>query len=84
MQYIYLLHGKGGSPQGSVSQLEPLLRAGYPQCAFDRPLMPHHDPEALTETSVEYLASVLQPGWMVFACSRVWSIAWRFTPLATR
>lgn len=55
MQHIYLLHGKGGSPQGSVAKLEPLLRAVHPEANYQRLLLPHHDPNAPAESSVEYL-----------------------------
>lgn len=55
MREIYLIHGKGGSPQGSVSKLEPLLREAHPECTYIRVLMPHHDPRVPTENSVEYL-----------------------------
>lgn len=55
MQQIYLLHGKGGSPQGSVSKIEPLLRAAHPEFNYQRLLLPHHDPNVLAETSVRYL-----------------------------
>lgn len=55
MPQVYLLHGKGGSPQGSVSKLEPLLRAAHPEFLYQRLLLPHHDPHVLAEASVDYL-----------------------------
>jgi hypothetical protein len=55
MKQIYLLHGKGGSPQGSVSKLEPLLREAHPEYTYRRLLLPHHDPALAAERSVEYL-----------------------------
>jgi hypothetical protein len=55
MKQIYLLHGKGGSPQGSVSKLEPLLRAAHPEYTYRRLLLPHHDPAFAAEGSVSYL-----------------------------
>lgn len=55
MRQIYLLHGKGGSPQGSVSKLEPLLREAHPEYMYQRLLLPHHDPNVAAESSVEYL-----------------------------
>ncbi len=61
MVRIYLLHGKGGSPQGSVSKLEPLLRGTYPDAIYDRPQMPHHDPDVPAEVSVDYLAAMDVP-----------------------
>ena len=55
MRQIYLLHGKGGSPQGSVAKLEPLLREAHPEYDYHRLMLPHHDPRILAERSVEYL-----------------------------
>lgn len=55
MKQIYLLHGKGGSPQGSVSKLEPLLREVHPEYNYQRLLLPHRDPRVLAEESVAYL-----------------------------
>lgn len=61
MRNVYLLHGKGGSPKGSVSQLEPLLQAANPDLRFERPLMPHNDPAVPAERSVEHLAALDLP-----------------------
>lgn len=55
MRQIYLLHGKGGSPQGSVARLEPFLREAHPEYNYHRLLLPHHDPRIAAERSVEYL-----------------------------
>jgi hypothetical protein len=55
MRQIYLLHGKGGSPQGSVAKLEPLLREAHPEYIYHRLLLPHHDPYVQAESSVAYL-----------------------------
>src|SRR5690349_12998248 len=52
---IYLLHGKGGSPSGSVLQLEQELLPALPDVEFERMLMPHADPAVPAEESVEYL-----------------------------
>lgn len=54
---IYLLHGKGGSPTGSVLQLEQELLPArdLDNVEFERLLMPHADPAVLAEESVEYL-----------------------------
>jgi predicted esterase YcpF (UPF0227 family) len=52
---VYLLHGKGGSPEGSVSKLEALLAPKYPDTEFILPLLPHHDANRLAEESVEFL-----------------------------
>jgi pimeloyl-ACP methyl ester carboxylesterase len=61
MRPIFLLHGKGGSPQGSVSKLEPLLREEHPEFTYHRLLLPHHDPVVLAEESVEYLRDMQLP-----------------------
>ena len=55
MKQVYLFHGKGGSPQGSVSKVEPLLRAVHPEFQYQRLLLPHHDPNVRAEASVSYL-----------------------------
>ena len=67
MRQIYLLHGKGGSPQGSVSKLEPLLIAAHPEFLYHRLLMPHHDPRVLAQESVEYLREFNLPheAWVI-------------------
>ncbi len=60
---IFLFHGKGGSPQGSVSQLEELLRHYYPSgnVSFYRPRLLHSDPAVLAEESLAGLASLNIP-----------------------
>jgi choline dehydrogenase-like flavoprotein len=40
---VYLLHGRGGSPNGSVMQLETELRGRGLKQNYFRPLMPHSD-----------------------------------------
>jgi CheY-like chemotaxis protein len=58
---IVLLHGKGGSPAGSVSQLEAELRrllpGNIPADLFQRPKLLHSDPNVLAEDSLADLAS---------------------------
>ena len=53
---IFLLHGKGGSPEGSVRQLEEELRRYYPASTsgelFQRPRLLHSNPEVLAEESL--------------------------------
>lgn len=60
-QNIFLLHGKGGSPEGSVKQLEEELRRYYPWSqfsgAFHRPKLLHSNPDVLTEESLADLAA---------------------------
>ncbi len=55
---ILLLHGKGGSPEGSVKDIEALLRKHYPQkpvSSFQRPRLLHADGEILAEQSLDEL-----------------------------
>ena len=55
---IFLLHGKGGSPEGSVKDIEALLRRHYPQkpvSSFQRPRLLHADGEILAERSLAEL-----------------------------
>ncbi len=55
---ILLLHGKGGSPEGSVKDIEALLRHHYPQkpaSSFQRPRLLHADGEILAEQSLAEL-----------------------------
>jgi pimeloyl-ACP methyl ester carboxylesterase len=53
---IYLLHGKGGSPEGSARQLEEVLRreigAGASSVLFHRPRLLHSNPDITTEASL--------------------------------
>jgi hypothetical protein len=58
---IYLLHGLGGSPNGSVSQLEAEMRVCEPEQKFIRPLMPHTDPQGPPWASVLHLRNIGVP-----------------------
>jgi pimeloyl-ACP methyl ester carboxylesterase len=58
---VYLLHGKGGSPGGTVKKLASVLEPRWPQLTFIRPQMAHHDPGALAEASVEQLRQMDLP-----------------------
>ncbi len=58
---IYLLHGRGGSPNGSVSQLEAELREREPEQNYIRPLMPHSDPAVTPLPSMLHLRSLGVP-----------------------
>lgn len=55
-QKIILLHGKGGSPEGSVKEIEGSLRRRYPELessfVFERPRLLHSAPEVLAEDSL--------------------------------
>jgi hypothetical protein len=54
---VYLLHGKGGSPVGTVRKIESILGPRWPGLDFLRPKLPHSDPAVLAEESVEFLHS---------------------------
>jgi predicted esterase YcpF (UPF0227 family) len=58
---IYLLHGRGGSPNGSVSQLETELRILQPNQNYIRPLMPHSDPAVTPLPSLLHLRGLDVP-----------------------
>ncbi len=58
---IYLLHGRGGSPNGSVSQLEAEMRVCEPGHNYIRPLMPHADPAVTPLPSMLHLRSLGVP-----------------------
>jgi pimeloyl-ACP methyl ester carboxylesterase len=58
---IFLFHGKGGSPAGSVLQLENLLRARFPRTRFVRPALLHGDPAVTAEASLERLRDLEIP-----------------------
>jgi pimeloyl-ACP methyl ester carboxylesterase len=67
---VFLLHGKGGSPEGSVKQLQVALATHWPALQYFRPLLSHHDPAVLAEESVEALRSMEVPlGTMVIGVS---------------
>lgn len=52
---VWLLHGKGGSPAGTVKKIEDALELHWPGLEYVRPLQPHHDPAVAAEESVEFL-----------------------------
>ena len=58
---ILFLHGKGGSPEGSVNQLQEELRRYYPASTFgelfQRPKLLHSSPDILAEESLADLAA---------------------------
>lgn len=58
---VYLLHGKGGSPNGTVKKLADVLEPRWPHLSFIRPEMAHHDPTAPAEASVEQLVQMQLP-----------------------
>jgi pimeloyl-ACP methyl ester carboxylesterase len=57
---IYLLHGRGGWPGGSVLLLEELLRKSYPGVRYVRPSLPHGRENGVqpAERSLEYLRAL--------------------------
>ncbi|HUY81667.1 MAG TPA: hypothetical protein VMU92_08085 [Acidobacteriaceae bacterium] len=58
---IFLFHGKGGRPIGSVMQLEELLRPEFPQTRFYRPALLHGDPAVLAEESLRAIEELEIP-----------------------
>jgi len=58
---VLLLHGKGGSPEGSVLRMEQVLRRHWPALCFYRPLLPHSDQQSPAERSVEFMRSLEIP-----------------------
>jgi pimeloyl-ACP methyl ester carboxylesterase len=58
---VYLLHGKGGTPNGTVKKLAEVLEPRWPGVSFIRPQMEHHDPEAPAERSVQQLREMNLP-----------------------
>ncbi len=55
IEEVYLLHGKGGSPDGTVKRLAEVLEPRWPRLSFVRPTMAHRAPTAPAEASVEQL-----------------------------
>ena len=58
---IYLLHGRGGSPNGSVMQLETELRVCEPEQNYFRPSMPHSDESVTPLPSMLHLRGLGVP-----------------------
>jgi pimeloyl-ACP methyl ester carboxylesterase len=52
---VYLVHGTGGSPEGSVRLLQAELEKFGAQHSYVRPRMPHSDPHVAPSVSVSYL-----------------------------
>jgi predicted esterase YcpF (UPF0227 family) len=55
IENVFLFHGKGGRPTGSVLQLEELLRPRFQTINFVRPELLHGDPAIAAEESLENL-----------------------------
>ncbi len=69
---VYLLHGKGGRPGGSVLQLEALLKVSFPEPRYERPSLPHGQEKGVqpAERSVDFLRELgLEPGALVVGIS---------------
>jgi hypothetical protein len=58
---VYLFHGKGGAPSGTVLQLERILRLHHPEAHYERPFLPHGDPEASAEASLDWAVLQYRP-----------------------
>src|SRR5438270_433980 len=67
---VYLLHGKGGSPNGTVAKLQESLQRDWPELKCFRPALPHGAPTVPTEVSVEFLRNFpLETGSLVIGVS---------------
>ena len=69
---VYLLHGKGGWPGGSVLQLEVLLRKSFPEPRYVRPSLPHgrEKGEQAAERSVKFLGELaIEPAALLIGIS---------------
>ena len=67
---VYLRHGKGGSPNGTVAKLEASLRGAWPKLRYVRPALPHGDPAVPAQVSVEFLGNLqLDVGSLVLGVS---------------
>lgn len=67
---VYLLHGKGGSPNGTVAKLQECLQQDWPELKYIRPALPHGDPAVSAEVSVEFLRNLqLERGALVIGIS---------------
>jgi predicted esterase YcpF (UPF0227 family) len=58
---VLLLHGKGGSPNGTVKKLQTVLEQHWPGLEFVRPALPHSDLGVPAQASVEYLLQMQIP-----------------------
>lgn len=67
---VYLLHGKGGSPNGTVAKLQERLQLDWPELEYIRPALLHRDPAVPAEVSVEFLRNLpLETGSLVIGIS---------------
>jgi pimeloyl-ACP methyl ester carboxylesterase len=58
---VYLLHGKGGSPDGTVKKFQEKLEKRCSSVEFIRLALPHSDPGMPAEASVEFLENMDVP-----------------------
>jgi pimeloyl-ACP methyl ester carboxylesterase len=67
---VYLLHGKGGSPAGTVALLQQTFERHWPGLEYVRLGLPHAVPTVPAEASVEFLLdSVIPKGALVVGVS---------------
>jgi pimeloyl-ACP methyl ester carboxylesterase len=69
---VYLLHGKGGWPGGSVLQLEGVRRKSFPEPRYVRPSLPHgrEKGEQAAEHSIDFLGDlVIEPAALLVGIS---------------
>jgi len=58
---IYLLHGRGGSPRGTMAEIQKVLELHNSGIVFVRPLLPHHDFKSPAMKSLEFLKGLRIP-----------------------
>jgi pimeloyl-ACP methyl ester carboxylesterase len=58
---VYLFHGKGGSPNGTVLLLEGAFADLFPGAQCVRPELPHHDPDLPAEASLPLIEALPVP-----------------------
>jgi predicted esterase YcpF (UPF0227 family) len=67
---VYLLHGKGGFPNGTIAKLQECLQQDWPDLKSIHPALPHGDPTVPAEVSVELLRNMgLEIGSLVIGVS---------------
>jgi pimeloyl-ACP methyl ester carboxylesterase len=67
---VYILHGKGGSPEGSAAVLEICIRELRGGVFFQRPRLPHADGSVAAERSVDFLETLgVKPGALLVGIS---------------
>jgi predicted esterase YcpF (UPF0227 family) len=58
---VYLIHGKGESPEGTVKKLQSVLEQHWPGLNFFRPDIPFFDPKRPADVAVKELLRIPMP-----------------------